>query len=42
MANVNLASLYDCSPKVVTGLVFLSSVIFLGVVFLAVEGLNYF
>ena len=41
VANVNLASLYDCKPKLVTGLVFLSSFVFLGVIFLAVEILNY-
>ena len=36
VANVNLASLYDCRPKQVTTLVFLSSVLFLGIVFVAV------
>jgi len=41
VANVNLASLYDCSPKVVTALVFLSSVLFLGIIFVAVEILQY-
>nr|WP_321267589.1 AEC family transporter [uncultured Sulfurimonas sp.] len=41
VANVNLASLYDCSPRVVTALVFLSSVLFLGVIFIAVKILNY-
>lgn len=41
VANVNLASLYDCKPKLVTGLVFLSSFVFLGIIFLAVEVLNY-
>lgn len=41
VANVNLASLYDCSPRVVTALVFLSSVLFLGIVFVAVEILQY-
>ena len=41
VANVNLASLYDCRPRVVTALVFLSSFIFLGVIFVAVEILNY-
>ena len=35
VANVNLASLYDCKPKTVTSLVFLSSLLFLGVVFAA-------
>ena len=42
VANVNLASLYDCKPKLVTALVFLSSFVFLGVIFIAVEVLNYF
>ena len=41
VANVNLASLYDCSPRVVTALVFISSVAFLGVIFIAVEILQY-
>jgi len=41
VANVNLASLYDCSPRVITALVFLSSVIFLGVIFVALEALQY-
>lgn len=37
VANVNLASLYECEPKLVTALVFLSSVLFLGVIFFAVK-----
>ena len=41
VANVNLASLYECSPKVVTALVFISSLLFLGVIFVGVEVLNY-
>ena len=41
VANVNLASLYDCSPKLVTALVFISSLTFLGIVFIAVEILQY-
>jgi hypothetical protein len=41
VANVNLASLYDCNPRVVTALVFLSSIVFLGVIFAAVEVLAY-
>lgn len=41
VANVNLASLYDCKPKLVTGLVFISSFIFLGMIFITVELLNY-
>lgn len=41
VANVNLASLYDCSPRVVTALVFISSFVFLGAIFIAVEVLAY-
>ena len=41
VANVNLASLYDCSPRVVTALVFISSLLFLGIIFIAVEILQY-
>lgn len=41
VANVNLASLYDCNPRVVTALVFLSSIVFLGAIFAAVEVLAY-
>lgn len=41
VANVNLASLYECSPRVVTALVFVSSFIFLGVIFIAVKLLNF-
>ena len=33
VANVNLASLYECKPRVVTALVFISSLLFLGVIF---------
>ncbi|MEA3228122.1 MAG: AEC family transporter [Campylobacterota bacterium] len=42
VANVNLASLYDCKPKVVTVLVFLSSVLFLGIIFVGVKLLVFF
>ncbi len=42
IANVNLASLYDCQPKVVTILTFISSFIFLGVIFVGIELLKYF
>jgi len=42
VANVNLASLYDCSPKVVTALEFISSFVFLGVIFIATWALQYF
>jgi len=37
IANVNLASLYDCSARVVTALVFVSSLVFLGVIFIALK-----
>jgi len=42
IANINLASLYDCKPKLVTALVFLSSILFLGFIFLSVRVLQYF
>jgi predicted permease len=41
VANINLASLYECKPRVVTALVFISSLLFLGVIFMGVEVLNY-
>ncbi len=41
VANVNLASLYDCKPKVVTALVFISSVLFLGFIFIGVDILDF-
>ena len=41
IANVNLASLYECSPRLVTALVFASSVVFLGVIFIAVKVLEF-
>lgn len=41
VANVNLASLYDCSPRVITALVFFSSIVFLGAIFVAVKVLAY-
>jgi len=41
VANVNLASLYECKPKIVTALVFVSSLLFLGVIFIAVQILEY-
>ncbi len=41
VANVNLASLYDCQPRVVTALVFISSFIFLGIIFIGVEVLKW-
>ena len=41
VANVNLASLYECNPRVVTALVFVSSLLFLGVIFIGVKALEY-
>lgn len=41
IANVNLASLYECSPRVVTALVFISSFMFLGFIFIGVWVLEY-
>ncbi len=41
VANVNLASLYDCNPRAVTALVFISSFLFLGAIFIGVKVLTY-
>jgi predicted permease len=41
VANVNLASLYDCEPKTVTALVLFSSLLFLGIIFLGVKVMAY-
>jgi predicted permease len=41
VANVNFASLYECKPQVVTALVFISSLIFLGAIFAGVKILAY-
>ncbi|WP_428738363.1 AEC family transporter [Sulfurimonas sp.] len=41
VANVNLASLYDCEPKKVTALVLLTSIAFLGLIFIGVKVLTY-
>ncbi len=41
VANVNLASLYDCEPKTVTALVLLTSIAFLGIIFFGVKLLTY-
>lgn len=41
IANVNFASLYDCKPKVITALVFISSLIFLGAIFIGIRVLGY-
>jgi predicted permease len=37
VANVNLGSLYDCRPKQITALVFITSVLFLGIIFIAMK-----
>ncbi|MCX6053297.1 MAG: AEC family transporter [Campylobacterales bacterium] len=41
VANVNLASLYDCNPRVVTALVLISSIMFLGFIFVGVWVLDF-
>ncbi|MEK6658687.1 MAG: AEC family transporter [Campylobacterota bacterium] len=41
IANINFASLYDCKPKIVTALVFISSIIFLGAIFIGIKVLTY-
>lgn len=41
IANINLASLYKCKPKIVTALVFISSLLFLGAIFIGVKILTY-
>lgn len=41
IANVNLASLYDCKPKSVTVLTLITSLLFLGVIFLGISLLEY-
>jgi hypothetical protein len=41
VANVNIASLYDCDAPLVTALVFISSVLFLGVIFLGIRVLTF-
>jgi len=37
VSNVNLAALYDCRPKELTAQVFISSLLFLGIIFLIVK-----
>ncbi len=37
VANVNLSALYDCRPRTVTALVFVTSVLFLGIIFVAIR-----
>jgi predicted permease len=41
IANVNFASLYECKPRVVTALVFISSFMFLAIIFAGVAILPY-
>ena len=41
VANVNLASLYNCEPKVVTALVFITSILFLIIILFGVKVLTY-
>jgi predicted permease len=41
VANVNISSLYNCKPKVVTALVMITSVLFLGIIFIGIELLKY-
>ena len=41
VANVNLSSLYDCEPKIVTALVLITSLLFLAVIFVGVKLLNF-
>ena len=41
VSNVNLAALYECRPKDTTVQVFISSVIFLGIIFLMIELIPY-
>jgi len=42
VANINLASLYDCRPKEVTALILLSTLIFVPILFLLTEIINRF
>ena len=41
VSNVNLAALYECRPKDTTAQVFISSILFLGIIFITVELLPY-
>jgi len=41
IANVNLSSLYDCEPKIVTALVLITSILFLGVIFVGIKLLHF-
>ena len=40
VANVNLGSLYDCRPKDITALIFISSLLFLGLSFFALYAIR--
>ena len=42
VANINIASLYDCQPKTVTFLTLVTSLLFLGVIFVGIELIKYF
>jgi len=42
IANVNFASLYDCRPKDLTVLILMTSVLFMGIVFAAIDLMNRF
>lgn len=41
VSNVNLAALYECRPKLVTAQVFISSVLFLGMIFIMIKVMEY-
>ncbi len=41
VSNVNLAALYDCKPKMTTAQVFISSILFLGIIFSVIKILPY-
>jgi len=40
VANVNISSLYNCEPKTVTALVMITSIMFLGIIFIGIEILD--
>ena len=42
VANVNLGSLYECRPKDITALVFITSLLFLGIIFVAMKVVRWF
>jgi len=41
VSNVNLAALYECRPKETTAQVFISSILFLGIIFVIIKLLHY-